>query len=192
MTQGNNVSGQAKREDWTSKKANTWLKEKEWKNGWKVEAHPSVNAQEFAYQYHKNRAIWDKVFTFLKNTNLDTIAPGKYVIDGDNAFVSVSEAPVKEFEATKWEAHKKYIDIQYIIRGKEKMGVVAIDKVKPIDKFDDAKDLGFYTAPESEAKYYEANPEAFLVFFPADAHRPCIKIEGTDTDKKLVVKIKAD
>jgi YhcH/YjgK/YiaL family protein len=193
MNQGNNANGQTvKRDDWNEKKANSWLKSGDWKNGLTTDVHPSVNATEFAYQYHKNKALWDKAFEFLKNTRLDTLAPGKHIIDGDNLFVSIAEGPVKNFEETKWEAHKKYIDIQYVIYGKETMGVISIDKVTATDSFDEAKDLGFFTAPEQQANYYEANPKAFLIFFPSDAHRPGIKIAGTDVDKKLVVKIIAD
>lgn len=188
----NNLSGQSvTRDSWTEKKAKEWLDKGEWKNGWKVSAHPSVNAKEFAYQYHLNKALWDKAFEFLKNTDLDTISPGKYILDGENLFVSVTESAIKPFEETKWEAHKKYIDIQYVIQGKEKMGIIPVEKVSVLDIFDEAKDLGFYTAPEKEAKYHEATPEAFLVFFPGDAHRPAIRVAGFDANKKLVVKIKA-
>ncbi len=188
-----NAKGQTiKREDWTLKKAKIWFEAGEWKNAWKIVPHPSVNIQELAYQYHKNKILWDKVFTYLNNTKLDTLSPGKYVLDGENLFITVSEGPLKDFEVTKWEAHKKYIDIQYVILGKEKMGMVPIQKVSVLEIFDHTKDLGFYTAPEDEAKYYEATPEAFLIFFPGDAHRPSIKIPGFDADKKLVVKIKAD
>jgi YhcH/YjgK/YiaL family protein len=187
-----NTNAQSKREDWNTKKAKTWFEAGEWKNGWKIGAHPATDIKEFAYQYHKNKELWDKAFTFLKNTNLDTLSVGKHVLDGDNLFISVTEAPTKDFEATKWEAHKKYIDVQYIIKGKEKMGVVDVTKVTAIDPFNETKDVGFYTAPEKDAKYYEATPEAYLIFFPCDAHRPSIKVEGCDTTKKLVVKIKAN
>ena len=193
MSQGNTADGQSvKREDWTTKNAKTWLETGDWKSGLTLKAHPSINAQEFAFQYHKNKELWDKAFAFLKNNKLDTLAPGKYVIDGDNLFVSVTEGPTKDLEAARWEAHKKYIDIQYIIVGKEKMGVMPVDKASIVNNFDDVKDIGFYTAEEKDAVYHEATPEAFLIFFPDDAHRPGIKIEGTDSNKKLVVKIKAD
>lgn len=180
------------RKDWPQKKSESWVKAGDWKNGLKLDVHPSVNAQEFAYQYHKNKPYWDKAFEFLKNTTLDTLSVGKHILDGENVFISVMEGPVKKKEDAKWEAHRKYIDIQYVISGKETMGVVALDKSKIIDSFNTEKDIAFYTADEKDAAYHEANPKVFLVFFPADVHRPSIKIEGCDTDKKLVVKIKAD
>jgi YhcH/YjgK/YiaL family protein len=157
-----------------------------------VEAHPSIDAQEFAYQYHTNKALWDKAFAFLKSADLETIAPGKYVVDGDNVFISVTEGPTKDPEAARWEAHKKYIDIQYVIKGKEKMGVVPIEKAVVTVNFDTTKDIGFYTAPDKDSEYYEASSKAFLIFFPNDVHRPGIKVAGFDATKKLVVKIVAN
>jgi len=188
-----NALGQTpSRSDWSTGKAAKWLKAGKWSNGCKIKVHKSADVQEFAYQYHKNKALWDKAFLFLKNTNLDTISPGKYPIDGENAFAVVSEGSTKAFEATKWEAHRKYLDIQYVIKGKEKMGKAPIAKATEIDPFSETKDIGFYTVPEGEATYHVAAPEAFLLFFPKDAHRPGVKIEGSDATKKVVIKIKVD
>ena len=193
MMSQESINGQSvKREDWPLKKSESWVKAGDWKKGMKLDVHPSVNAQEFAYQYHKNKAYWDKAFEFLKNTKLDTLSVGKHILDGENVFVSVMEGPTKKFEDAKWEAHRKYIDIQYVITGKETMGAVPLDKAKIIDSFNSEKDIAFYTANEKDARYNEANPKAFLIFFPVDVHRPGIKIEGCDATKKLVVKIKAD
>jgi YhcH/YjgK/YiaL family protein len=161
-----------------------------WANGLKLKVHKSVNAIEFAEQYSKNKASWEKAFDFLKNTDLDTLKPGKYVLDGENVFVSVAEGPIKLLENAKWEAHHKYIDLQYVIKGQEKMGIAPISTAKPIGEFDDKKDVGFYTSLAKTEKYYVAKPGTFFLFFPSDAHRPSIKIKGFNTDKKLVVKIK--
>jgi len=170
--------------------ADKWVKAGTWANGLKLKAHKSVNSIEFVEQYSKNKASWDKAFDFLKNTDLDTIKPGKYVLDGENVFVSVTEGPTKTFETSKWEAHHKYIDIQYVIKGKEKMGIAPISAAKPITEFDDKKDVGFFNAVDQTSTYYVAKPGTFFIFFPSDAHRPSIKVKGFDSDKKLVVKIK--
>lgn len=193
MSVGNTSNAQnTTRQNWTAEKAQTWFNRGDWMNGIAPQPHPSINVQELAYQYHKNKALWEKAFDFIRKTDLDTIAPGRYILEGDDLYVSIAEGPLKSMEEAKWEAHKKYIDIQYVIRGKEKMGIIPIQKVTPLDAFDIEKDLGFYTAEEKEAKYYEASPSTFLIFFPADAHRPSLKVPGFESDKKLVVKIKAD
>jgi YhcH/YjgK/YiaL family protein len=167
-----------------------WFNSREWANGLKLDAHKSTDIKEFYSQYAKNKAYWDKAFAYLRDTDLENVASGKYNLDGDNVYVSVTEGPTKTFENTKWEAHRKYIDIQYVVRGKEQMGVAPLSKAVNIEPYNSDKDIGFYQVPEDDCKYYVAEPGTFLIFFPQDAHRPSIKTEGTDADKKIVIKIK--
>jgi len=175
-------------ETWTIEKATKWFNDGEWGNGLKLKAHESVDKVEFATQYHKNKALWDKAMAYLKNTNLDSIAVGKYPIEGDALFATVTENPTKDFDQTKWESHKKYIDIQYIIRGKEKMGIAPQATATVTTPYDETKDVANYSS--NEGKFFEAVPGTFFIFFPRDAHRPNTKIEGCDRDKKIVLKIR--
>ena len=140
---------------WTMEKATKWFEAKEWTNGLSLKVYDSVNKLEFAKQYNKNKAYWDKAFTYLKNTNLDTVSPGKYYLDGNNVFVSVTMNKLKPFENTKWEAHRKYVDIQYVIKGKEKMGVAPFSKAKEVEVYDETKDVGFYAVADVEGKFYK-------------------------------------
>ena len=172
---------------WNEKSATKWVHSKEWKNGLKLKVHLSVNSIVFAEQYHKNKAVWDKAFVFLRDSDLLTLKPGKYVIDGDNVYATITEAPSKTFEQSAWESHRKYIDLQYVIKGKEKIGVAPIGSATVIKPYDDTRDATNYTA---EGVYYIAEPDTFFLFFPGDAHRPNIKVDGYDVVKKLVIKIK--
>ena len=171
----------------TEKTALTWLKSHKWQNGLLLEVHPSVNAAVFYEQYHSNKVVWDKVFLFLKQTNLDTLSAGKHLIDGDNAYANVTEAPSKELDKAGWESHRKYIDLQYLIKGKERIDVVDIEKATVIKAYDETKDAAAYAA---EGVSYTAAPGTFFLFFPQNVHRPNIKITGYDVVKKLVIKIK--
>lgn len=174
---------------WTQKNAEKWVKSKVWSNGRPLTIHPSTNNVEFARQYEKNKAAWDKAFAFLNDKKLDTLAPGKYVIDGDDVYAMITEAPSKEFDKSAWESHRKYIDLQHVIRGKEKIGVAPVTSATITNPYDETKDAANYTA---EGKYYVASPEIFFLFFPGDAHRPNIQIESGDTTKvkKMVIKIR--
>jgi len=172
---------------WNEKTASKWLHSKEWRNGLKMKVHSSVNPIIFAQQYHKNKAIWDKAFAFLRDSDLNALKPGKYVIDGDNAYATITEGPEKTFEQSAWESHRKYIDLQYVIKGKEKMGVAPVATATVIKPYNDKTDGANYTA---DGQYYVAEPGTFLLFFPGDAHRPNIKVDGYDTVKKIVIKIK--
>jgi biofilm protein TabA len=172
---------------WNEKSAARWLRKGEWKNGLKLNVYADVDKVTFAEQYHKNKAAWDKAFAFLRDSNLTTIKPGKYIIDGDNVFVSITEAPSKELDKSAWESHRKYIDLQYVIKGKEKIGVASVPAATVIKPYDEKSDGANYT---TDGKYYIADPATFYLFFPQDAHRPNIKVNGYDVVKKLVIKIR--
>nr|WP_157536248.1 YhcH/YjgK/YiaL family protein [Mucilaginibacter sp. L294] len=188
ITMENSAIAQQKTDGSVSQKtAENWLKSSKWKDGLKLEVSPSVNTAEFYKQYYANKAVWDKVFLFLKQTNLDTLSPGKHPIDGDNAYASVTEGPSKELDKAGWESHRKYIDLQYVIKGKERIDAINIDKATVTKPYDEAKDGAAYTA---EGTSYTAEPGTFFLFFPQDVHRPNIKVAGYDVVKKLVIKIK--
>lgn len=181
------VIANAQQHELTAKSAKNWVKSRIWANDLKLKLSSSTNNLEFAKQYAANKAIWDKAFEFLRERNLDQIAPGKYPIDGENVYASVTEGPSKEFDQSAWESHQNYIDLQYVIKGKEKIGVAPLDSLTVTKPYDPAKDGANYSG---NGRYYIATPEEFFLFFPSDGHRPNIKVNGNDKVKKLVIKIR--
>lgn len=161
-----------------------WVNKKDWANGLQLALHSSVNTDSFYRAYHTNKKLWDAAFTFLKDQNLDDIQPGKYPIIGEEVFASVTEAPSKSKEEVKWESHKNYIDLQYIIKGKEIIGVADTSTATITKPY--TVDVINYDA---EGTYYTTEPGKFFLFFPNNAHRPLIKVEGYDVVKKIVIKI---
>lgn len=179
------VSGVAYAQDTLT--ANKWVKSKVWSNGVKLKLHQSTNGTEFYKQYHASQVVWDKVFQFIKLHDLDTLKAGKYPIDGDNAYATITEAPSKEMDKANWESHRNYLDLQYVIKGKEKIGVAPVSTATVTNPYDAVKDVANYTA---DGQYYIADPNTFFLFFPQDAHRPNIRVGGYDVVKKMVIKIK--
>lgn len=173
-------------------KAAKWFNSRSWAGSLKLNAHKSTDVLEFWFQYSKNPQRWEKAFKFLDDPGIADLNPGRYPVDGKNVYASVADEATKDQEDTRWEAHQRYIDIQYVVRGKEKIGVAPRSKAISITAFDTDKDVGFFEVPEADCQYYTAEPGTFFIFFPQDAHRPCIKIKGTETDKKIVIKIKID
>ena len=122
-------------QDWTKHQAKKWFKKREWLGGLKLQPHKSVDVQEFARQYQHNKKYWDEAFAFLKDHDLQNLAKGKYPIDGDDVSASVTETATKAFDSTQWESHRKFVDLQYVITGAEKIGVCPISKAtvtKPV------------------------------------------------------------
>jgi biofilm protein TabA len=173
--------------NWSKEDTDNWYNNKQWLDGLQANPLQAIDKMEFSRQYHANKLFWDKAFAYLKHTDLTTIAPGKYPIDGENVFATVSD--YSPSDNSKWEAHKKYIDIQYIISGKETMGKVPLSETTVVQEYNETKDVGFFET--KVGNYYVVGPGSFLIFFPTEAHRPGLKTEGFDKVKKIVIKVKA-
>jgi YhcH/YjgK/YiaL family protein len=176
---------------WSDKKIDAWFEKGEWLNGWTVTPDGSINRKEFAISYFKNKERWDKAFLFLKNSDLKTLEIKRHDIDGDNLYAPISEYLTKNEEDAKFEAHRKYIDIQYVISGTEQMSVAPLSSLKEvITPYDETKDVGFMTV--SNASHFTATPERFFIFFPSDIHRPSVKVGENSQVRKVVVKVKVE
>lgn len=173
---------------WTQEKATKWYDSKVWLNGLSANPYEVVDKLEFAKQYHANKAYWDKAFAYLKNTDFSKLEKGKYPIDGENVFATVSEGPTRDVSKSKWESHRNYNDIHYVIKGKEKIGIIPVSQAKVTEEYNQEKDIAFYTA--DNGKFYLAQPDAFFIVTTKDAHDPSIKVEGNDVVKKIVIKVR--
>ncbi len=177
-------------EKWSDEEVNSWFNQKEWLNGWDVSPDPSINKRNLAIYYHKNPQHWDQAFQFLKTADLKNLPVGTQELEGKHLYVAVSEYKGKEKADTRFESHKKYIDIQYVIQGKEIIGHTSLDNVKVVEPYNEEKDIAFYQSDSGD--YSTATPGNFFIFFPDDAHRPSISAGDTTMVKKLVVKVMID
>jgi biofilm protein TabA len=174
---------------WTKETATAWYKSSKWANGLKYKIHPLLDVITFATQYHRNQAVWDKAYDYLNTTGFDTASTRKFKLDGDKLTVSITEGPLKEPEAGKWEAHKKYMDIQFVISGKEKMGLAPLVKATVTEAYNDAKDVAFFSVTKLDCTWFEVPAGTMVFFFPNDAHCPSLKTPDCDKVKKVVIKV---
>ena len=177
--------------NWSSSEIDKWFDKHEWLNGWNITPDASINKKELAVYYFKNSARWNKAFEFLRDNDLSKLEVKRHDIDGDNLFALVSEYMTKNEEDTKFEAHRKYIDIQYVIDGAEQMSITPLsDRKEELVPYDPAKDVEFIAVDNTTS--YEATPEKFYIFFPTDIHRPSVKIGENKNVRKVVVKVRID
>jgi YhcH/YjgK/YiaL family protein len=188
MSTACNQTKKANPESWDDEELNEWYDKGEWKEGWKVLPDESVDRKEFAIQYFKNPQQWKKAFSFLKNENLLILSPGRYELEGTDLFVNVDEYMTRDEENTRFEAHRKYADIQYLVYGEEKIGITSLRNASETVPYDEEKDIAFFKAGENN--YRTANSERFFVFFPDDVHRPCLKAGENSKVRKVVVKVR--
>ncbi len=175
-------------DQWSEKELSEWFSEGVWKQGCDSRPDESVNQKEFARLYFQNPERWNKAFQFLSEQNLAELEKGRYELESTDLFVNVDEYVTRNEEDVLFEAHKKYADIQVLISGKEKIGVLPLGTTTVTIPYDEEKDIMFLTA-EGE-NYRIATPGKFFLFFPEDAHRPTVKSAENSPVKKIVVKVK--
>lgn len=135
--------------------------------------------------YESIHPRFQKAFSFLTQTNLSLLPPGKYELDGTNLFVNVVEATGKTAETALLETHNLYIDIQVPVEADETFGWKVAKDLKDIKApYNIEKDITFFT--DKATNYIKVQPNEFVVFFPEDGHQPCI-FEGKQ--KKIIVKV---
>jgi YhcH/YjgK/YiaL family protein len=166
-----------------------WFDKGEWNEG-VVDVHPSVDVATFYNQYQKHPDWWKAAFGYLKN-ELSGVEPGKYPLIEDKVVAIVAEYGTKKIDDALWESHRKFTDLQYVIKGEEKIGLLPLKSARFASPYQDEKDVILYG--EQDGAYYTANSEVCFLFFPEDVHRPCISRTGNpEPVKKLVIKIAFD
>lgn len=127
-------------------------------------------------------------FDYLINTDLNALPVGKYEIDGKNVYALVQEYMTENAEKRRFEAHKKYIDIQYIISGREIIGYFPLDTLEMQEDKLQEKDVAYYRNVSDYTKL-TLHCEDYAIFFPEEAHKPCCEITNSSQVKKIVVKV---
>lgn len=169
---------------WPEKKINMWYETSEWQN-LPIKPDASIDIREFVEQNVLSSEEWNAAYDFISDTDFDEILPGKYELTESGVFVTVTDYMTKE--PALFEAHRKYIDLQYVVRGQEYIAIGDTRGKTPSVVFNEEKDAEFYTLDESHACL--ADSTVFFVLFPKDAHKPCIKVDVSSPVRKIVVKI---
>ena len=125
-------------------------------------------------------------FEFLCSNDLTTLAPGRINLRGDDLYVLVQEYTTKPADEGKWESHQKYIDVQYLVSGVERVGFAHISTMQLGDYLPE-KDFQAMTGSGATLDLF---PGSFAVFHPEDAHMPGLQADGPAAVKKVVVKVR--
>lgn len=138
------------------------------------------------YQYPK--AI-QRALEYLRTTDFEQMPAGRYALKGDQIYVQVLDLETKPPADILPEVHRRYLDVQYLHSGKEKMGFAPDLGNNPVAvPYDESRDIQHYQTAEFE-NTLTMQAGSFAVFFPEDVHRPaCIDGEVSKI-RKVVVKI---
>ncbi len=128
-----------------------------------------------------------KALDFICTTDFNSLTDGKIEIEQDNIFAFVSEYTTKSAAESELEGHRKYIDIQYMIKGNEYIGYAPLAGQEPSVKYNSDDDISFF---QGEADFIKLEKGSFMILFPTDLHQPCIMIDAPSIVKKVVVKVR--
>jgi biofilm protein TabA len=132
-----------------------------------------------------------KAFKCLEGMNAGTSC-GRHDVDGDNVYINVFEYATENAIPDKLEVHRKYIDIQITLSGRETVGWILNRGLKLKTPYDAAKDVEFLHMSPELVKF-DLDAETFAIFLPQDAHIGKIApASGPATIKKAVVKVAAE
>ena len=130
---------------------------------------------------------FNEAMEFLRTHDLASIECGRHDILGDALFAIVQDYTTKPIEEGFWEAHRRYIDVQYVVNGQELIGFSPISRMKFVSH-DAARDLSVF---EGEGDFATMQAGNFMVLWPDDAHMPGLQVSGPEMVRKIVFKIAA-
>lgn len=126
---------------------------------------------------------------YLKTLTAD-VPCGEYILS-ENVKAIVSEYITQDINNKGFESHKEYVDIQYNIVGKEIISYYPIIGLHISVPYDKKTDICFYHNDILSPLNLLIGEKCFAIFFPQDGHMPKLRtVEGTDSVKKVVIKIK--
>jgi YhcH/YjgK/YiaL family protein len=123
---------------------------------------------------------------FLLENDLTSLPAGRLDIDGDNLYALVQEYVTKPVEQGIWEAHRKYIDVQHMVSGTERMGVANL-RTMQLGEYIPEKD---FQPMSGTGNHLDVFAGAFVIFFPDDAHMPGLQASQPEAIRKVVLKVK--
>ena len=130
-----------------------------------------------------------KAFEVLTDASLAQRKDGRYPLDGENIYYTIQKYTTKSITEGNLEAHRKYIDIQFLLSGEEILGYTPVKDLTVTEEYNPEKDIVFFEKPKECTKLLLA-PGLFCILFPDDAHLPCCQSAGPSEARKVVIKIR--
>ena len=128
---------------------------------------------------------------FLQQAKTD-LENGTYLLNS-RVKVIVSEYETKTVNECGYEAHKRFIDIQCVLKGQEKVASIPIERLKETKLYSEITDATFYTDDiKQQPSTLCLQPSYFAIFFPQDGHMPQLCVDEPQLVKKVVVKVEIE
>jgi biofilm protein TabA len=127
-----------------------------------------------------------KALDFLRSS--PALADGRVEIDGQQVYALIQSYDTRCSEP-KFEAHRKYVDIQYVAAGEEIIGWAFIERLIVDVPYDEAKDACLGHVLPQDMTSVRLSAGQLAVLYPTDAHAPKLAAGAPAAVKKIVVKV---
>lgn len=129
----------------------------------------------------------DSAIDYLEKLDTGSLKPGDTEIDGERLYMMCQEYDTKPVSEGRWETHRRYIDIQYVVEGTETIVYNNPEHLTESEPYDKRTDKTRYTG---DGMPVTLRAGQFLIAFPDDAHKACVHAEeGSHHVLKAVMKI---
>jgi YhcH/YjgK/YiaL family protein len=131
-----------------------------------------------------------KAVQLIDSMNFSTLQDDIYEIEGKNFYYILSSyKTVLNYREKPAESHRKHLDLQYVIYGKEKIGFADYSNIKKVySEYNSDRDVEFFDTIDNEC-LIPILQNQYVIFFPGDVHRPGICIDNPSNIRKVVFKI---
>ena len=117
------------------------------------------------------------------------VEPGtKVEFAGDKLFARMLRQDTGARDAFKWETHREYVDLQYILGGGEIIEWAPAAKLPADVSYDEKTDFQFYASAPADA-LLTMKDGLFTFLFPADGHKPLVSDGSNRHVHKVIAKI---
>ena len=117
--------------------------------------------------------------------SLENFEPATYPL-ACGGRVLVQQNTTKSAEGGLLEAHKNFLDIQYILEGGETMGWAPLDTLTLAKPYNDQKDVWHFAG---NCDFVDIRPGYCYVVYPEDAHMPGVHLTTEKAFRKIVIKL---
>jgi biofilm protein TabA len=129
-----------------------------------------------------------RALDYLSKTDFTGMADRRQAIDGDEIYALLMTYNSEPETVRSFEAHRRYIDVQFILAGRETIFWVPTEELAATGDYSDEKDIVFLSG-EARARL-QLTPGSFAVFYPEDAHKPNCAWDAPERVRKVVVKVR--
>lgn len=144
-----------------------------------------IDRIENAALYFPLHLLFKQAFEYLRQIDIHSIPVGRHEVDGDAIYALVQEYTTKKIGEGKWEAHRRYIDLQYVVQGAEGMGYANIHHLQQGEYIPEKDFLPLF----GEGDQVALKSGCFVLLFPEDAHMPSMALGEPAIARKIVLKI---